>query len=190
MTRLPYITEGELDDDQRRIWDALISSRGSAATLVNDEGGLIGPFNSMLYSPTIGARVSALGAAVRFESSLPPNIAEVAILGAHWKSNFEFWAHSRLGREAGLPDHVIDAIANGEKPNFEDERERQVHAMAQMLLNTGRVDDANYSDVVESFGPKGAVELTTLIGYYCLISLTLNAFAVELPPGAEPIWPA
>ena len=191
MTRLRYITEDELDEDQRKIWEPLISSRGSAGTLVNDDGGLIGPFNSMLYSPAIGARVSALGAAVRFGSDLPPNVAEVAILtvGAHWRSNFEFWAHSRLGRDAGLPDHVIDAISTGEQPNFDDEREALAHAMARMLLQSGRVDDETYGEVVESFGSKGAVELTTLIGYYCLISLTLNTFAVELPSGVESIWP-
>jgi hypothetical protein len=32
------------------------------------------------------------------------------------------------------------------------------------------------------------VDLVALCGYYTLVSFTLNAFAVPLPPGAEPVW--
>ena len=35
----------------------------------------------------------------------------------------------------------------------------------------------------------GAVELVTTIGYYCLISLTLNAFEVPLPNEMQDPWP-
>ena len=189
MTRLPFITETELDDDQRKIWDGLVSTRGAAA--LNSEGGLVGPFNAMIHAPEVGARVSSLGAALRFRSSLPANLLEIAIItvGAHWKSNFEFWAHSRMALEAGVDAAVVDAIRNGEDPVFANADEAAVHAMTRSLLRSGRADDATYLAVVESLGDKATVELTTLIGYYCLISLTLNNFEVELPNGRDPIWP-
>jgi hypothetical protein len=33
------------------------------------------------------------------------------------------------------------------------------------------------------------VELVTLCGYYTLVSFSLNAFAVPLPPGEDATWP-
>jgi len=189
MTRLPFITEETLDPQQQKIWDGILSTRGKNG--LNVEGGLIGPFNSMLFSPDVGARVSSLGAAVRFQTSLPANLLEVAIItvGAHWRSNFEFWAHARMAIDAGVDQAVVDAIRDGDEPPFADADEAAVHSMARSLLTTGRCGDAEYAAVAESLGNVAVVELTTLIGYYCLISLTLNNFAIELPDGIEPIWP-
>lgn len=189
MTRLPFITEDNLTADQQRIWEGIVSTRGSAA--LNSEGGLIGPFNSMLFSPDLGARVSALGAAVRFKTSLPQNLLEVAVItvGAHWRSNFEFWAHARMASDAGVSTLVIDAIRDGRDPDFEASDEQIVHSFARSMLRSGRVEAGEYEAAVELLGDVGVVELTTLIGYYCLISLTLNTFGIELPAGLQPIWP-
>jgi 4-carboxymuconolactone decarboxylase len=57
------------------------------------------------------------------------------------------------------------------------------------LLSTGRVPAELYAAVRDHVGDQGVVELTQLIGYYCLISFTLNTFEVELPPGETPVWP-
>ena len=134
--------------------------------------------------------VSALGAAVRFQTALPANLLEVAIItvGAHWRSNFEFWAHARMALDADVDQAVVDAIRDGVDPPFADDDEAAVHAMAKSLLTTGRCGDAEYAAVATSLGDIAVVELTTLIGYYCLISLTLNNFSIELPEGNEPIW--
>lgn len=188
MSRLPYLTESDLDDDQRRVWEGIVSTR--PGTSLNDEGGLIGPFNSMLFNPRLGARVSALGATARFEMSLPRRLIEIAIItvGAHWRSNFEFWAHARMARDAGVDEAAIDAIRRGEVPDL-DGADAAVHRYTAELLGTGRVADATYASAATLLGDVQMVELTTLIGYYCLISLTLNAFAIELPAGLDPIWP-
>ena len=37
-------------------------------------------------------------------------------------------------------------------------------------------------------GDRGIVELVTLCGYYTLVSFTLNAFEVTLPPGVRTHW--
>ncbi len=189
MSRLPFFTRDQLDEDQRRIWEGITSTRGAAAE--NDVGGLIGPFNSMLFNPEIGGRVSGLGAAVRFGTSLPQNLLEVAIItvGAHWRSNFEFWAHARMAHDAGVEQAVIDAIRDGATPAFSDRAEALVHDYTSQLLRDTRVEADTYGEIQQLLGDSGVVELTTLIGYYCLISLTLNAFEIELPGGREPIWP-
>ncbi len=40
-----------------------------------------------------------------------------------------------------------------------------------------------YGKAIEMLGEKGVVELVGLLGYYTLVSMTLNTFEVELPEG-------
>ena len=191
MNRLAYITEGDLDDEQREVWDSVTKGRrGASLDLINDEGGLIGPFNALLYGPKIGLRVSALGDALRFDSSLDRRLLELAVItvGAHWRANFEWWAHSRYAREAGVADDVIDAIAQGADPPIDRDDERTVYSFCRQLLNDSRVDDETYQAAVALLAERGVFELTALIGYYCLVSASLNVFRVSVPPGSEATW--
>ena len=191
MSRIPPITHDQADQRQREVWDAIVASRGGAARLVGDDGSLIGPFNSMVTSPDIGARIAALGEAVRFHNTVDNRLLELAIttVGAHWRSNFEFWAHGRLAVEAGIDQSIVDALAAGQEPVFQADDEATVHRFASALVTTGRVDDATFAATRDLVGEQGVVDLITGIGYYCLISLTLNGLAIQLPPGVEPIWP-
>jgi 4-carboxymuconolactone decarboxylase len=192
MTRLPPITRDDADDTQRDLWDAIAEPRGGSASLTGPDGALIGPFNAMLTSPDIGAKVTTLGAGLRFASSVERRLLELAIVtvGAHWKAEFEFWAHSRMAIDAGIAQSVVDDLAAGRTPSFTNADEAAVHHYAHSLVTTGRVDQDTYDQVQAAVGDQALVDLTTTIGYYCLISLTLNAFEVPLPDGVEPVWDA
>lgn len=185
------VDPSELSDEQRELWDGLTESRGGGVDLVDGEGHLVGPFNAWLHVPKIGRRLSSLGAYLRFRTSIERRLSEVAIctVGAHWRSEFEFWAHAPMALEHGVDESVIAALRAGERPEFERDDERIVHEVARQLLNDRRVDDATYADAETLLGEEGMVELVTLIGYYCLISMLLNLFDVPLPPGEEPSWP-
>jgi 4-carboxymuconolactone decarboxylase len=190
MSRLPYLNRDQLDDAGRAVWDGLTESRGQR--IVNDEGGLIGPFNAWLHAPGVGGHVGALGATVRFETSLDRRLLELAIIvvAAHWKAEFEWWAHARMARENGVASAAVDAIGRGETPDLEAADEVTVYTFARELVVGGRVQDATYAAAVEHLGNRGVVELVSLCGYYTLVSFTLNAFTVPLPPGVEATWPA
>lgn len=190
MSRLPSLRRDELDDAGRSLWDALVSSRGPH--IVGDEGGLVGPFNAWVQAPGVGARIGELGAALRFETSLERRLLELAIIvvAAHWKAEFEWWAHARMAREHGVGDGVVAAVERGETPSFEADDEALVYAFARQIVATGSVDDRTLASAVERLGRQGVVELTSLCGYYTLVSFTLNAFAVPLPPGVAPVWSA
>ena len=190
MSRLPYLQRDDLDDAGRAVWDALTSSRGR--NIVNDAGGLVGPFNAWVHAPGVGARLSELGAALRFETSLDRRLLELAIIvvAAHWKAEFEWWAHARMAREHGVDDAIVAAIGRGETPSFEADDEAFVYTFVRQLVVDGGVDDATFTSAVDRLGHHGVVELASLCGYYTLVSFTLNAFAVPLPPGVAPAWPA
>ena len=188
MGRLPLQTRDSLGDDGKRVWDSVTGTRG---TIVTDEGGLMGPFNAWVTAPGIGGRLAELGATLRFASSIERRLLEVAIItvGARWQAEFEWWAHSRMALRHGVSQDAVDAIARGATPPLLDD-ERVVHEVARQLVDDGRVDRATYDAAHELLGDRGIVELVTLCGYYTLVSFTLNAFDVGLPPGEEPTWPS
>lgn len=192
MTRLTFLTRSELDEDQAGLWDALVESRGGGVDLFDPSGALVGPFNSWVHAPRIGRRLSSLGAHLRFRTSLDRRLSEIAIctVGAHWRSEFEFWAHAPMAIEHGVDEAVIEALRAGEIPEFERDDERIVHSVVHQLLEDRRVDDATYAAAEELLGEQGLVELASTIGYYCLVSMLLNLFEVALPEGEAESWPA
>ena len=187
MDRLPFPTRDDLAEQGQEVWDSITATRGS---IVTDEGSLMGPFNAWVTAPGVGGRLAALGAALRFESSVERRLLEVAIItvGARWRAEFEWWAHSRMALHHGVSQEAVDAIARGETPSLPDD-ERVVHAVARQLVDDGHVEQVTYDAARELLGDRGIVELVTLCGYYTLVSFTLNAFDVPLPPGEEPTWP-
>ncbi len=190
MSRATPVTFDNATPEQQDVWNSIIASRGDPARLVADHGGLVGPFNAMVSSPTIGGRMAALGEAIRFSSTVDARLLELAIItvGAHWRSNFEWWAHSRLAIDAGIDPAIIDALASGQAPDFANEDERTIHRFTSSLLNDARVGDTEYEAARKLLGEQGVLDLISTIGYYCMISLTLNALAIPLPGGQDPTW--
>jgi 4-carboxymuconolactone decarboxylase len=190
VNRLPYLRYDELTADGKTVWDDVVGTRGDR--LVNEDGGLVGPFNAFVHAPDVGRHLGALGATVRFGTSIDRRLSELAIItvGARWQAEFEWWAHARMARRHGVPDAVVDAIARGEEPPFAADDERVIYAVASELTGTGRVSQDAYDAARRLLGDGGMVELVSLCGYYTLISFVLNAFEVPLPPGAAPTWPA
>jgi 4-carboxymuconolactone decarboxylase len=189
MDRLPLRSRAELDDAGQVLYDELIASRGDR--IVGETGGLRGPFNAWVQTPRLGTRLAALGLALRYETTLDRNLIELAILtvGSYFQAEFEWWAHSRMARRHGLGEDVIAALAAGHAPEFDDDKQRVVHQVASELVETGRLSQATHATARTHLEDVQLVELVTLCGYYTLVSFTLNAFDVALPPGSEPQWP-
>ncbi|HEY2076916.1 MAG TPA: carboxymuconolactone decarboxylase family protein [Streptosporangiaceae bacterium] len=189
MSRLPDLPRDQLDPAGQEVWDLVVGTRGGQ--LVNSAGGLAGPFNAFVHAPDVGRHLSALGAALRFGTSIERRLTEVAIItvGSRWKAEFEWWAHARMAREQGVPDAAVDAIGRGDNPPFTADDERIVYAAARELTLSGQLSQDSYTAARGLLGDAGLVELVSLCGYYTLISYLLNAFAVPVPPGAELMWP-
>ncbi|MEZ5298524.1 MAG: hypothetical protein R2697_20290 [Ilumatobacteraceae bacterium] len=191
MTRLTPLTRDQLDETGAALWDGLVESRGGAFALTDADGGLVGPFNAFVHAPDVGRRLSSLGGHLRFRTSIERRLTEVAIctVGAHWHAEFEFWAHAPMATDHGVSDDVIAALRAGARPDFERDDEQVVYEIVSQSLTNHRVDDATYAAGRELLGEQGMVELVSIAGYYCLISMLLNLFDVDLPEGAERAWP-
>ena len=192
MSRLSYLTAEEMSGAQRELFESIRGGKRSqgpkGGNLTGAEGGLVGPFNAWLYSPEVGSAIHRLGEAVRFGTSLKPNLLELAVLvvGREWSAQFEWWAHARYALRDGVAESVVEAIKAREEPEFDDPEEATVHAFCRELMDTRRVSDATYRRAIDLLGESGVVELIGLLGYYGLVSMTLNVFRVPVPPGQTP----
>jgi 4-carboxymuconolactone decarboxylase len=142
----------------------------------------------VIHSPDLARRWSRLGEYLRFSTTLPKKLNELAIIvtGRRWNSQLEFQIHSEAARAAGLDATAIEAIRRGEPPVFGDEAEVEVYEFARQLQQAGTVDTAVHAAVTKRWGERGVVELTGVIGYYTMVSMTLNAHEIPLPDGARP----
>lgn len=186
-SRLPDLTEADLTDEQRAVLEAIEASpRGG-----NRRVGLVGPFGLWVRAPRLGQAAQQLGAAVRFQGALPDNVREVAIctVGAFFHSRFEFAAHAPLALAAGVSESVVEAIRGGAEPPFQDDREALAHAVTRQLLQDHRIEPDTYARTVTVLGVEQTVELVTTVGFYCLVSLSLNAFEIPLEDGMPDPFP-
>ena len=103
--------------------------------------------------------------------------------GRHFKAQYEFYAHARLAKQAGLSAEIVEAIRTRQTPPFKREQERIVYDFVTEYLATNRVSAPNYKRAIDAFGEPGVVDLVGVCGYYMLVSMTLNVFEMPLPAG-------
>lgn len=156
--------------------------------LAGERAGTGGPFNVLLRSPEMGDIAQQLGARVRYHSSLPARLNEMAILltARHWTAQYEWYAHKRLALQAGLSQAVVDAIAAGRRPSPMQKDEQALYDFSTQLLDTKQVTDPVFRDAISAFGERGVVDLLCNMGYYQLVSMILNVDRYPLPADAKP----
>ena len=184
--RLTKLDRHELTKAQQTVLEEIEQGpRGKGRKL-----GLIGPFNALVRAPEVGGPVQALGSAVRYAGSLPENVKEVAIctVGAYYHAKFEFSAHKNLAMKAGVAEAPLNQLQAGDQPDFTGDEMTAYQIASEMLLNHG-LSDATYASGIAAFTENRMIELVATIGYYCLISLTLNCFKIPLEQGMEDPFP-
>jgi 4-carboxymuconolactone decarboxylase len=165
-------------------------------TMVNDllagtRTSLNGPFNALLRSPDVGNLSQKLGEYVRFRTSVPQRLNEMAILltAKWWSSQYEWHAHKILALDAGLSPAVIDDIQAGRRPGRMQSDEAVIYDFSTELREKRRVSDATFKAAVNLLGEKGVMDLIAVMGYYDLVSMVLNVDRYPLPGGASLPFP-
>ncbi len=177
--RFAPLQADQLTPEQKAMVDAILSG---------PRGSLNGPFNVMLRSPDLGDRLQRVGEYVRFKTSIPPRLNELAILvvARHWTAQYEWYAHRELALKAGVPEDMANEIAAGKRPSRLQPEEEVVYDFVQELLSTGALSDAVFAATKDRFGERGVVDLIGLVGYYGTVSMLLNVDRYPLPNGDPP----
>ena len=178
--RFKQLEKSEMTDAQRKAYEGIVSG---------PRGGARGPFNALLRSPDLADRVQRVGEYVRFKSSLPARLNELAILvtARHWNAQYEWYAHNQLALKAGLDPRISAAIALGKRPATMQEDEAAVYDFCKELHEKKFVGDASYAAALSRFGEHGVMDLIGASGYYTMVSMVLNVDRYPLPEGVAPL---
>lgn len=182
MPRIPLPTPDTLTPEQKAVHDRVVAG---------PRGQLRGPLRAALYNPELADRWQAFGELLRYRTTLPPRLSELAILvtAQACRSPFEWYAHRPEGEKAGLDAPLLDALQRGEEPAGMAEDDALVWRFAHELNQLRSVTDATYAAALAHFGARAVVELTALVGYYTMVAMTLNAHEIPLPEGVAPVFP-
>ncbi|MBV8334548.1 MAG: carboxymuconolactone decarboxylase family protein [Alphaproteobacteria bacterium] len=182
MTRYREISPAEMNSAQKEVHDEIVAGR---------RGRFGGPFQILIRAPEVCRHLQRLGEYLRWGSSLPPALSELAICltARHLRVNLEWHAHAPLAVEAGVPAAAIEGIRTGGTPSFTAPDQALVYRVVTELIDTKRLTDTTFAEAISRFGEQGVVELGAIIGYYTAIGNALNAFQVPLPVGAPQPFP-
>ena len=173
MSRAPELDYEKMSDEQKRVYDEIASG---------PRGGVRGPLGVWLTRPGLADRAQNLGAYCRYDSLLPPKLSELAIIATArlWGSAYEWFAHSKIALEAGVAPEIVEAMRLGIIPEFDDPDQAIVFEVAVALHVDRKISDDLFDRAVAQLGKDTVVDLVGILGYYTLISMTLNVFEVPL----------
>jgi 4-carboxymuconolactone decarboxylase len=165
--RLPEIPADKMTEAQKAAAAQFAEGRGYAVR---------GPFAAMLRSPEVMLRAKAMGDYVRFKSTIPPKLNELAIIitARQWVQNYEWQAHRVLAEKAGLNPAIAQAIANGHRPTGMSGEEEIVYDFCTELHANKSVSDPTYKRALDRFGEQGVIDLVAANGYYTFNAMMMN----------------
>jgi 4-carboxymuconolactone decarboxylase len=188
--RLPLPQRADMDDYGKKVFDELADP--SRRSLV----GLQGPAGIRLYSPRVAKPMSDVNTYLRTGTGLGDRLTEIAIMvtARAMDNQFEWNAHEIAGLKAGVEPAIVDLIKY-RKPAYRKpaeglgDKETVIIRFGRELLDRRKVSSVTFGEALRLFGPRGLVDLTSLMGHYAATSVILTAFDMQLPQGQQPLLP-
>ena len=148
---------------------------------------VFGPFEPLMYSPTVMSQARAMGDYLRYKSAIGNTLSELAILltAREWTQDYEWSVHYPIALKAGIRPEVADAIANGRRPPALSADEEIVYDYATELMKNKQVSNATFQRAKARFGAQGVVDMTGIVGYYSFLAMQLNVAQYAPPKGAK-----
>ena len=177
MARVPYVSRDDLDADGQQIYDRIRQDRNTA------EVGL--QFRALLNNPQAAGHLTSMGASLRFQSSLPDNLKELAIIlvAREWNSDIEWTGHAVAAARTGVSDGSIESIRTRRAPEGLTAQEAAIARFVHEMLQDKQVSDAKFDDAKSIVGERGVVDLTLTVAYYSALALAQIALKLEMEPG-------
>ena len=186
--RLRYKNKSSLNEQLKPVFESIISSKRGVGTLSN--GGLPGPFNGWMYTDAkLANALESIGIAIRENTTnVPEMMKQIAIccIAVCYKTNVEYWAHSRLAKNSGISNEVLESLFNEQYPLFDDTEEGRKQEISyrftQEFLQSYEVSDSLYDETLDIIGSEqGMVEFICVIGHYTGLVAQLNILKVPNP---------
>lgn len=183
LSRLPPVQRANLDEEGKRIWDAL-----SGATKAIPR---TGPSAVTMHSPRAAEPIYALNQYLR-KTVAGARYFELAALVAarEFDQQYEWSAHEPAAVRAGVEQSVVDAIKFNRSLNGVPEKDAALIRLGRAIFRDHRVSSEVWAQMEKLFGRQGAVELTIVMADYAMAGFILTAVDQQLPPDRKPLLPA
>jgi 4-carboxymuconolactone decarboxylase len=191
-TRFSELTVGTMTEAQQRAAEQILATAkradGPGGRYMSSSGQFPGPYNFLLRSPELAMRWRHMADYLRFETSVPLRLNELAILiqARFWTAQFEWWAHYPLALRAGLPQTVADDVKVGKRPTGMRPDEEAVYAFCVELMRDHWVTDATFATLRAQLTEQQIVDLVAVTGFYATVSMILNTVEAAIPTGEDP----
>jgi 4-carboxymuconolactone decarboxylase len=169
--RLPAIPPASYDDAQKK------AAAEFEAAIKRPP---YGPFEKLMYSSEVMVAAREMGSYLRHKSAIGTTSSELVILvtARELSQDFEWSSHAPIALEAGIAKAIVDAIADGRRPQGMSTDDEICYDFSIELLRNKRVSDAAYERAKSRFGDKGVLDLAAISGYYTFIAMVLNTARV------------
>jgi 4-carboxymuconolactone decarboxylase len=183
-SRLPLILKDTLDEEGRRIFEAINGKDGNTPRL--------GPPASTMHSLAAAEPYDRLNQLLRSANVIGPQFFEISTLvpAREFNQQYEWTAHERGARRVGVADEVIDVIKHNRPTSGLPEKEATAIEFGRAMLRGDRqVPPELFAKMVSLFGERGTIEITMVMGDYAMTAMLLNAVNQQLPADWEPLLP-
>jgi hypothetical protein len=183
-SRLPLLLKDSLDDEGRRIFEAVNGKDGNTPRL--------GPPASSMYSLAAAEPYDRLNQVLRSANVIGPQFFEISTLvpAREFNQQYEWTAHELGARRVGVAQEVIDVIKHDRATSGLPEKEATAIEFGRALLRGNRqVPPELFTKMVSLFGERGTIEITMVMGDYAMTAMLLNAVNQQLPANWEPLLP-
>jgi 4-carboxymuconolactone decarboxylase len=184
MARTPVVRRDQVPEQFRAAFDELTAESGGVITT--------GPGSITIHSPEMARRRGHLTSYLRYETTFPKSIQELAIITTARAMDCPYvWnAHAPAARRAGVSDALVDALRERRPLPPMSPAEAAVINYATEFFQTHKVSQQTFQAALDQFGAQHLTELTALMGNYAQTAFFLNAFEVQLPEQrTEPVLP-
>jgi 4-carboxymuconolactone decarboxylase len=186
--RLPLFQPSELSPAQKRNYATAAKTyvpwaQNAGFRAANEDGTLIGPFNPSLLSPQVSDAFYAMQDAEQKYTTLADDTRQVVILtvGSVWRSDYELYAHTAVGKTTGLSADTMRQLATGSPADGLSDDQRLAQRFTQQITADHHIDDDLYGEVKAAFGEQGMMDILYLAGIYDIVCSQLNTFKVPVP---------
>jgi 4-carboxymuconolactone decarboxylase len=177
ITRFAPLKPEEVTPAQKA-WADMIAPPPRNAKITNP------PYRAYVRDPDLAPKLSALSDYLRWNTSLPPRLSELAILmtARQWTVQYEWFAHYPLALKGGLDPKILADISAGKRPDNMKDDEAALYDLTTALYRDRKVSDPVYKAALDKFGERGIMDIIGIVGYYDLVSMTLITMQADAPP--------
>ncbi len=169
MARVPYLDQSDLPAEHK---DLLARN--------------INLFRAMVHSPNGARAFHGLGEFIRHTSRLDPRLRELAILqvGYMTKSVYEYTHHIKIGRDFGVSDDDLRALAaeTAGKPSRLEPLARTVLRAAREMTQGFAISDETFAALRQDLDYERLTDLVLTIAFYNAVVRFLATMQIDNEP--------